>query len=420
MQEGGNYDDQDGKRGWEGEINNRPVYLLFGLLTVLLICLATPVAWAPPAPPPRYVPGSHLGEVRTRWLGPYVSVTEVHVGIYESSEGTISTTVRWFYTHGKVIRELSGPNVNAHGGYVAVYEQGMTTIHGVCEDWRFVLPRKAGVSGHITATSDSHTFVHQYDPQPGQLMVDIYKSGELVATVGPFLDYKGHDFRLAEDGSMALPCWHTPEKRTAQTVVLGPDGVVRFQVVCGEAEDVSRPAHDGHGVLVKYRGDIFTFYDGIIISPGLVIGPNPHFMGWLPRTTKALFSTSVGHESRYQVIDWPAAKVLWDIPDPNPKRYHSSPAIAWAGDYVLFSSLEFMKLGEREGPVRTIYAVDVNTGEVVAQWLPKPLCHFYLSAGGFRELGDKLYYIADEAFTQINPDDIAARVNGWRDPVPHS
>lgn len=399
-------------------MNNRPFCWLLGLLTSSLIFLTASAAWAPmPPPPPRYVPGSHLGEIRTRWLGPYVSVTEVHVGIYESGEGTISTTVRWFDSDGKKIRELSGRNVNAHRGYVAVYDQGVTTIHGVCEDWHFILPRKAGVSGHITATSDSRTFVHQYDPKPRQLVLDIYKSGQLITTVGPFIQYSGGDFTLGQDGSIALLCWDSPEKETVQVVVIGPDGTIRFRVVCGESYDYSpAPAPGGCGVLVQSQRDVFMFYSDSIISPALAIGPNAVCIGWLPGTTKALFEISWGRQYHFKLIDWPAGQVLWDIPDPNRKRHHSCPARAWVEGYLLLSYLEFMGLGEREGPVRTIYALDVNSGEVVAQWLPKPLCHFYLSAGGFRELGDKLFYIADEAFTEINPDDIAARANGWREP----
>ncbi len=286
----------------------------------------------------------------------------------------------------------------------------MTTIYGVNEDWQFILSKKGRSNGYITATADSRTFVHQYDPQPGQLVLDIYKSGQLAATVGPFTNYKGWDFNLREDGSISLLCWQSPEKEAVQLVVIGPDGTERFRADCDDPYEMPVPAPEGRGALLHCQDNVFKFYHGAVISEAVAIGPNAECFGWLPGTTKALFETSLGDGYRFKLIDWPAGEVLWDIPEPNPKRHHSAPAIAWAEDYLLLSNLEIMAMGDAEGPVRTIYALDVNTSEVVAQWLPKPLCHFYLDAGHFLKLGDKLFYIADEAFCEINPEDIATRV----------
>src|SRR5262249_56441625 len=97
----------------------------------------------PPAPEPRELPGEVKGRrLKTWWLAPYVSVTTRSIG----KAGT--TTVQWFTPDVKVARELTGPNVDAHPGYVSEYREGKGTIHAVNGDWKITLPQKAGPAGY--------------------------------------------------------------------------------------------------------------------------------------------------------------------------------------------------------------------------------------------------------------------------------
>src|SRR4051794_39515065 len=190
---------------------------------LVLTALAAP---AVPPPEPRNLPGEVKGRVRTRWLAPFVSVTTRSLG----PVGT--TTVQWFTPDGKLARELAGPNVDAHPGYVYEHGEGKGTIHAVSGGWKIALPKKPGPAGYVTATEDSRTFLHEFHPREGEVAADVYRDGKLAATIGPFLPYQGQDVQLGADGSLALLVWKDEDKKTAQVVVARPDAKVRFRVDC--------------------------------------------------------------------------------------------------------------------------------------------------------------------------------------------
>ena len=60
----------------------------------------------------------------------------------------------------------------------------------------------------------------------------------------------------------------------------------------------------------------FLWYTGEGKLRSLDVSPNPHCVGWIPETRKALFSSSVGFEDRYRLIDWDTANTIWKIPRP--------------------------------------------------------------------------------------------------------
>ena len=385
------------------------------LVTVAAAACSVPAARGPAGPPPapRTMPGDVKGEVRTRWLAPYVSVST-------RSIGTSSTTiVQWFDADGRLARELAGPDVDAHPGYVDRLGNGPTTIYGVNGDWKITLPQKPGPAGYITATEDSRTFVHEFHPGEGEIAADVYVAGRLAGTVGPFLQYQGQDVQLGSDGSLALLTWKDEDKKTPQVVVAGPDGKVRFRADCEGPVLSPEPAPDGAGVLVHANagGDArntFTFYTKTGKGASLNVGPNAWPVAWVPGTATAVFSTSVGYDYRFHLIDWGSGTRGWDIPDPSPARVPgASPAVAVAGDYLLVGGLEDVDWGSRKLPVRGIHALDVKTGRAVAHWLPSPLQQAH-DGGNFLKLGKRLFLAADEEFAEVSLDDIAAKTNGWK------
>ncbi len=376
--------------------------------------LATSAIADPPPPLPRTVPGVEKGRIETRWLAPYVATTTEQVG------SSRTTSVRWFDEDGEVVREVSGAGVHSNVGFVYENANGLTTIHAVNGDWKLPLPKKPGRPGHIKATADSRTFVHQFHPREGQTAVDVYLSGKLASTIGPFDQYEGGGVQLGEDGSLAFLAWKSEENKIAQVVVVGPDAKVRFQADCGELVCCPIVGPDGTGVLVRSNADentlnTFTFYNKSGTVRSLDIRPNPGFIAWLPGSSKTLFQTSIGYDNRYQLIDWETGNTLWDIPEPaRGHRLLTTAALAVEDGFLLLGGLEFMKLGDREGPVRSIYAVDLQNGEVVSHWLPSPLYHFSLDGGSFIRLGEKLFLVSNTEVAEIELEDIAAKSNGWQ------
>lgn len=383
-------------------------FLSAGCMPLAAVALA-----GPPPPPPRTMPGEVKGQVRTRWLAPYTSVTTRSVGPNRFQ------TVQWYSPDGKVARELAGPDVDAHAGYVYHYG-GAGTIHGVSGDWRIVLPKKPGPAGYITATEDGRTFVHEFHPKEGEIAADVYVDGKPAGTLGPFLQYQGQDVHLGEDGSVALLIWRDQGKKTAQVVVAGPNAGLRLRVDCEGPVMSPVPGPDGAGVLVQanaggFGRNTFTFYTKAGKASSLNVGPNAGFVAWLPGAAAALMHTSIGHDYRFHLIDWNTGKRVWDVADPNPARVPGAlPPVAAAKGYLFVGGLEYVRWGGRQEAVRSLYALDPKTGRVVAHWLPEPLNQPARDDGRFLQLGGKLFLVTDEEFAEVEVDDIPARTHGWK------
>ncbi|HUB68090.1 MAG TPA: hypothetical protein VL981_11455, partial [Candidatus Methylacidiphilales bacterium] len=188
-------------------------------------------------------------------------------------------------------------------------------------------------------------------------------------------------------------------------------------------------APDGKGVLIEdLRGgdhaNTFYWYTEKGKARTTKIASNSSMLGWLPNTHRSLFSTRMGNENRYQLIDWDTGKTLWDIPCPG--KGHNL-ALGITPDLILFSQAE---LFDGHGPwtgdtvsyyanmpewFRALYAIDATNGKVVASRRADPgrildqgLVEFFCWAGG------KFYFVTQNEFTELNFNDIKARRNGWK------
>jgi hypothetical protein len=307
--------------------------------------------------------------------------------------------------------------VDAHAGYVLDYSNDIETIYAVNGEWKLSLPKKPGNSGYITG--NSRTFIHQFHPEEGKIAVDVYVLGKLVSTIGPFQQYLGRSVSLGA-GGLAFLTWNEKKTGIAQIVAADPNGKITFQADCEGPVDSPIVAPGAKGVLVTLNlpgngYDTFVFYDRTGKVSSLRIGPNPTFRAWLPGTNKSVFVTSVGYKYRYQLIDWETGTILWDVPDPAAGLWERAvPRTAVLGDYILLCGLEFMKLGERDGPVKSIYALSLKNGEALRHWLPVPNCHFSTDWSEFSRLREKLFLICGAQFTEVKLEDIEANKNGWR------
>lgn len=285
-----------------------------------------------------------------------------------------------------------------------------------------VLHKGRGDGGYVAWTTDSTVLARQYYPNEGETVVEMYLKGKRLTTLGPFVPYEAEQINLSSDASLALLVRKTKEAKSAQVVAVGPDGKVRIQAECGQSVCSPIAAPAARGVLVRLNlpgngYDTFVFYDKSGKVSSLRIGPNPHFLAWAPDSSKSVFLTSVGYKYRYQLINWRTGTIVWDVPDPAAGLWQTAvPRTALIGDYILLCGLEFMKLGEREGPVRSIYALHLTDGQTVAHWLPEPNCHFSTDWGKFARLGRKLFILWGPEFAEVRLEDIEAKKGGWRFP----
>jgi len=122
-----------------------------------------------------------LGKLETYWISPNVVV----------STALGRTTVTWFSKDGSIQRQTAASQIQP-GFITTTGQQGSNeTIWGTNEDWKIVLPGRAGDSDYITSTPDSRVFIEELDPQRGLITLNVYLHGKLTNTVGPFLRYKG-------------------------------------------------------------------------------------------------------------------------------------------------------------------------------------------------------------------------------------
>ena len=355
------------------------------------LTVARSAAAVPPPPPRGSLPGTTHGKLESRWLAPFVCATTERVG--RASE----TRVRWFDTDGNVTRTLAGRGLDVHHKFICDSNSGRTTIHGVRGDWSFVLPDKPGRSGYITACANGRTFLHQFHPQETQIAVNVYQSGKLAGTIGPFVQYRGRDVRPAADGSLALLAWKTESKKQAQVVVASPDGRVRFQVDCDQQVDSPEAAPGGRGVLARVEGReeppvVFRFYGADGVRTTIPVGPNAHLVTWIPETITALFATSVGHTHRYKLIDCTTGEAKWEIAEPVQPHASTYPSVAIEGEYVFFAGIDFA-------------AVGIHDGKITASW--KPDCS-RPDAPRFVRCDDRLFLLANDQFTEVRVDGIAS------------
>jgi hypothetical protein len=369
-----------------------------------------PVAADPP-PLERTMPGHLRGQMASRWLAPYVHYSWIVLGDQRV------TSVRWLTPDGKVRRELTGPRVDPVAGYLSDVVDGQLVIWGVNQDWKLVLPRREGA--YITTTPNGSRFLHQYQPELGQIAGDLYAGGKRLATVGPFRQYESWDMRLGADGSLALLTWKDDAHTTAQVVAASADGTVRMQVDCGHPVMSPVVAPDARGVLVQPNGDdrnTFRFYTAKGLVAAVTPGPNADHVTWLPHSEMALMSSSLGHSHRFHLVDFSTGKQLWDIPDPCSTRVPGLfPQVIAAGDYLLFAGREYLLLGGDQAPVQSLYAVEIRTGKTVARWYPAPLqpCPERDEPWFFQD-GPRLYVMTPREFSELDLDDIAARKRGWK------
>ena len=120
--------------------------------------------------------------------------------------------------------------------------------------------------------------------------------------------------------------------------------------------------------------------------------------------------TSTGHDAAWELIDCQTCKSIWKIDHPTPARPEwTTTSIAITKDYVLMAEHEIVQ----RRPVRTMYALDLKTGKVVAHWLPQPTGYPTTDSQTLLKLGEHIDLVSYSEGSEIKMDDIAAHRGGW-------
>ncbi|HKW29547.1 MAG TPA: hypothetical protein VJT54_09435 [Verrucomicrobiae bacterium] len=403
------------------------------------------VASPPPSLWPSDLPDASKGTIDVNWIAPYV----------QASKAFGKATITWFTKDGHVERQVSVSDVNPTSGFMEIIGHPNVMV-GINEDWR-ITPRKVVLPPgtldecYAESTPDSRVLVYQYNLKPRMVGMDIYIHGKRVNTVGPFsLLYPSPEVVLNDDGSAALliakanvqfnPNAPGKDDNTlrdelsaihrlgAQIVALNTNGEVRFRTDCESAVWSPIVAPNGAGVLLRpntgTNQNTFIWFTEKGELHSMDISPNPQCIGWIPQTCQSLFLTQIGFETTHvELIDWSAGKRLWDIPLPGGGEIL---AIGLTPKLIIFSVAELYPSGiwhkENESLlqsgkewVRTFYAVDVQDGKLVARWRGQfPHSYYGKIPDHFLTLGDKLYYVTADEFTELNQKDIIAGANGWK------
>jgi hypothetical protein len=142
------------------------------------------------------------------------------------------------------------------------------------------------------------------------------------------------------------------------------------------------------------------------------------------RTLKSLFAKYVSErDERYHLIDWDSGKDVWEIPCPGGVQVL---ATTITPRLVIFAVAEWYKPGPWSGSgwvfhedkkelIRAFYAVRTEDGRLVARWqahYPRRYPDRYHER--FVKLGERLYFLDEDEFTELSEDDIIAGKNGWQ------
>ncbi|PWU12901.1 MAG: hypothetical protein C5B50_20585 [Verrucomicrobia bacterium] len=369
----------------------------------------------PPWQMPTDLPGESKGKPETFWVDPYV----------QASVGLGKTTLTWYNKDGSIKRQAATQYPSVEGFvHLASLER---TIQGLNEDWRINFPSepaKPWLAGLLRSTRNSRVCIRERHPEQGTIVLDFYVHGKLTETAGPFLQYMANDFELNEDGSAGLFVWKDESKTRPQIVTFDPAGKLRFRVDCGGPVTGLIVAPGGKGALAQPNPgeqNAFLWFTERGKVRSMAINPSAQFLGWIPESRKSLFMTEIGTEDRhFQLIDWDTGKRLWQIPWPSDGQalgYSLGEKVilfAVAQPYPASAQKSSDNANAEKQWVRAFYAISAQDGSIVARWQALfPHRSFYPDRDHFLRLGEKLFYVTVEDFTEIKLADIMAKEHGW-------
>jgi len=338
-------------------------------------------------------PGESQGSVEAHWLAPFVLKTAYSVGQHAE------ITFCWYDEEGNLIERLTGPHVFYNPGYVAERIGKTCVIHGTTGHWQLAIPNKGEEArpGDSRFEAKGELFIHQYFRSLKERMVDVYRSGNLVGTAGPFL--RGFDdAELFRNGCISLTTGRREPEAKREVIVIGPDATIRLRQRCGEHDISPFVVANGKGVLLEVDGRPrppveFHYIGADGLNALLDLPANARCLCSDPLSDLVLFSINGTTDEGFQMLHATTGAVLWEIK--SPVRSYPSTAIKTmiAGDKVLFLGMD-------------LAAVNLKDGQLESFWREKrnqPM------NGELFLMGNDVYVVCPSEFYKIDPSDLSKR-----------
>ena len=382
-------------------------------------------------PSPVVAPGSVLGTTEAKWILPYVRLRKEGVFDPETADrngcccgGRMS--VEWFSRDGEPMFEIG--DVGTGLGFLRKLEPAEESatddaastdrgerIIGLDPYWELDLPKKGVRSRYITATPTTHVFLHLYHPTDTDVAVDVYRTGTLAETVGPFPDPGRTGVRLADSGAFAVTLGSYEQGALIEIVLVDPSGRQSrpFSIDSHGSQLVTDPT--GRGIVYQ-ANDRHKYW----AEPGEapvrldVWGNNSRVLGW--SGNRALFHEWSEDGMRFSLVDLRSGESMWKRPAIDWAQRHGGAVLDRAWIYLY----EWEPDDERgRGGGHDISVLDLESGDLLHVWrssrgarrISPPLSPARLLA-----IRGEIYFLTEAEFARIDRSDVESHVGGWDDP----
>ncbi len=385
------------------------------LLVVSTILLVSELAHSGrPAIAIRPVPHDSAMWRDARWVAPFVEYTEVR------GHGARSTSVRWYSAAGTVLVESDTLETSQwpFGFYFTSRSGGRLTFHGMYNNWHLPAP---SAETYGIASRDGRVFVQFVRNGRSAVGLTVFRKGSLVTELGAFPRMRLAAQQLGDDGSIAGLFSTISDDNLQRVIVTDSNGAITMDFVAAQCRSV-HPAPNGSGALL-WQVDGTLLYKPLngeaqlmTLDPSLALAS--WFVVWTPGATKVLLGSEI-HRT-HVMLDCEQGRALWQSDVSSPWGINRE-WVAPYGGYVFQSGLA-PAADDSTSNERVIRALDVVTGETVASWRSTPSREYtgWQDIGKLMTRDGRLYYLTDDAFSELKPEHVADAGHGccgWEPPA---
>jgi hypothetical protein len=356
-------------------------------------------------------PGEGSASTSTRWLAPFVQVTEIVWGDPCCGDGHAENVVRWYDPNGQEIFALSNVQ-EAREDYVVAGN----LLYGTAHRWKHTLESREGWDSTLLVTRDSRFMLREFELDRKKFEVQLFDRGRLVGQYGAFeRSWKGTQHYFAEDGHLVLSRATDDPSETVLMAIL-PNGAVSFETTVHGSFHVL--AFNGTTLLVedlkqikearRFNRRIRSFAAQGETSSFMI--PGHSFCCWIPGSSRAVFR-AFGCGKYLMVVDCFTGGVEW-IRREETRVCGWSPATLVVSNLLLISSLEDSR--PQDLPILTIRAFDVDMGTLVGRWHEGTRGETMSVYSRFVKSDEEIYWITPSEFSKISVDDIRNHRYGWK------
>jgi hypothetical protein len=383
-------------------------YVAPALLAVMLL-VAAPVHSRPPFAPIR-APGPHLGETKSEWLLPYVRYQLEGVVPWTDEDcGCCPVgvhSVKWYSEKGDVLHELT--DVRRSVGFLH-HEKGFI---GLWPYWEMPSPRKGNGEGSIRATPTGRVLLHLYHPTEMEVAVDVYRTGRLTRTIGPYPGVRPSPgrFELNDSGAFCLLIGDHQTPDSSLVVLVNPDGKLSGEFKIPGCYPDAQPDPAGQGVIYRNVEEQKKYW----VVPGEAPVPldawtsSSHVTCWV--ADRVLFNEWYKDGRRFTLVNLRTGRSVWwtKASEVSTSSYQMA---ATDQDWIFLCSQELDRRQDREKAHHVITVVNAADGDTLHVWKSSSAA---LEPGRLLRVGESVYFFTPSEFTRLDREAISAGRYGWR------